>query len=96
MSARSAPEIQIDIPPAFTQIPAPKITAIFFLAEGRSRELNRTWGRDDVEMMALCIVYSNEVCYFTILFRGFAAVKELNIVSPSPHYRVYITLRRVF
>jgi len=35
-------------------------------------------------MMALCTAYPNEVCYFVILFRGFAVDKELNIVNIHP------------
>jgi hypothetical protein len=96
MSARSVLEMQIHVPPAFIEIPAPEITTIFFLAEGRPRQPSKICSRDDVETLALCTAYPNEVCYFIILFRGFAVDKESNIVNPSPDGRVCIALSRVF
>lgn len=95
MSVRSAPEMQIHVPPAFTEIPAPEVTTIFFLADGRPRQLNGIYSRDDIKMMALWYI-PDEVCNITIPFRGFAMGKELDIVNLFPDGRVCIALRRVF
>jgi hypothetical protein len=75
---------------------APEITTIFFLADGRPRQLNGIYSRDDIKMMALWYSIPNEVCNITILFRGFAMGKELDIVNLSPDDHVCIALRRVF